>query len=133
METTGSIRPVKITSIICQNLSFSFSDHSPLLLNSLNFELKVDNIYSDTGIALIGMVALIFSLNTYKQQILYKYMNSVMDKILNDKKYDILQYIVVAIIAILFIFMSNIICNNYISTSIYICCLTYIFIYLDLI
>ena len=33
------------TSIICQNLSFSFSDHSPLLLNSLNFELKVDNIY----------------------------------------------------------------------------------------
>ena len=45
VETTGSIRPVKITSIICQNLSFSFSDHSPLLLNSLNFELKVDNIY----------------------------------------------------------------------------------------
>ena len=55
-------------------------------------------------------------------------MNSVMDKILNDKKYDVLQYIVVVIISILFIFMSNIICNNYISTSIYICCLTYIFI-----
>ncbi len=98
------------------------------LLVIIDFELKVDNIYSDTGIALIGMVALIFSLNTYKQQILYKYMNSVMDKILNDKKYDILQYIVVVIISILFIFMSNIICNNYISTSIYICCLTYIFI-----
>lgn len=98
------------------------------LLVIIDFELKVDNIYSDTGIALIGMVALIFSLNTYKQQILYKYMNSVMDKILNDKKYDILQYIIVVIIAILFIFMSNIIYNNYISTSIYICCLTYIFI-----
>lgn len=98
------------------------------LLVIIDFELKGDNIYSDTGIALIGMVALIFSLNTYKQQILYKYMNSVMDKILNDKKYDILQYIVVVIISIIFIFMSNIICNNYISTSIYICCLTYIFI-----
>lgn len=98
------------------------------LLVIIDFELKVDNIYSDTGIALIGMVALIFSLNTYKQQILYKYMNSVMDKILNDKKYDVLQYIIVVIIAILFIFMSNIIYNNYISTSIYICCLTYIFI-----
>ena len=59
------------------------------ILVLIDFELKVDNIYSDTGIALIGMVALIFSLNTYKQQILYKYMNSVMDKILNDKKYDI--------------------------------------------
>lgn len=98
------------------------------LLVLIDFELKVDNTYSDTGIALIGMVALIFSLNTYKQQILYKYMNSVMDKILNDKKYDILQYIVVVIISILFIFISNIICNNHIRTSIYICCLTYIFI-----
>lgn len=98
------------------------------ILVRIDFKLKVDNIYSDTGIALIGMVALIFSLNTYKQQILYKYMNSVMDKILNDKKYDILQYIVVVIISIFFIFMSNIICNSYISTSIYICCLIYIFI-----
>ena len=47
------------------------------LLVLIDFELKVDNIYSDTGIVLIGMVALIFSLNTYKQQILYKYMNKM--------------------------------------------------------
>lgn len=98
------------------------------ILVLIDCKLNIDNIYSDTGIALIGMVALIFSLNTYKQQILYRYMNSVMDKILNDKKYDILQYIILVMISILFIFMSNIICNNYISTSIYFCCLIYIFI-----
>ena len=94
----------------------------------IDFKLNIENIYSDTGIALIGTIALIFSLNTYKQQILYKYMNSVMDKILNDKKYDILQYVIVVIISILLIFMSHIIYNNYLSASIYFCCLTYIFI-----
>lgn len=98
------------------------------ILVLIDFKLNIENIYSDTGIALIGMIAIIFSLNTYKQQILYKYMNSVMDKILNDKKYDILQYIIVVLISILFIVMSNISFNSFLSTSIYFCCLIYIFI-----
>lgn len=98
------------------------------ILYKIDFRITIDNIYSDTGIAIIGMVALIFSLNTYKQQILYRYMNSVMDKILNDKKYDILQYIIITLIAIIFIFMQETIPNGYISTSVYICCILYIFI-----
>lgn len=97
------------------------------ILLKMDFLLNIDNIYSDTGIALIGMVALIFSLNTYKQQMLYKYMNSVMDRILNDKKYNILQYIIITTIAIIFIFMPSVIHNSYVCTSVYICCLLYTF------
>lgn len=44
-ETQGSIKLSKVTSIICRDLSFTFSSQSHLLLNGLNFDLKVGNIY----------------------------------------------------------------------------------------
>ena len=86
-----------------------------LFLLSLIFSLIISNflnitnvdefatLFSDTGIALIGLSGIIFTLQIFTQETNNNYTNSVMEKIVNLKFQHIIEY--VYIITITFIFL----------------------------
>ncbi len=68
---------------------------------------KYYSLYINTGIGLIGFSALVFSLKTFKQQSLNEYMNSVFQKLFDDKMDTYIQYGYLFVIIIIFLFFPN--------------------------
>lgn len=61
------------------------------------------DLYINSGISLIGLTALVFTLKTFKQESLNEYMNSVFQKMFNTKLDTYIQYFYLCIIALLFL------------------------------
>ena len=76
--------------------------------------LYYENLYTNTGIAFIGLAGIIFTLQIFNQEVKNNYMNSVMEKILDIKFQHIVQYIYIIIVICLFIFLPDI---NFLQTT----------------
>ncbi len=87
------------------------------LLQSFNYlpvydfnTLKINytNLYTNTGVALIGLSGLIFTLKTFKKQSLDEYMNSIFQKTFIDKLDTYIEYGYICLISVLFLLIPNI-------------------------
>ena len=78
------------------------------IYNFYDFYSTYHSLYTNTGIALIGLSALIFTLKTFKQQSLNEYMNSVFQKMFDTKLDTYIQYWYLCILTLFFLFVPNI-------------------------
>ena len=69
--------------------------------------LNYKELYTNTGIAFIGLAGIIFTLQIFNQEVKNNYTNSVLQKILDIKFQHIVQYIYIIIITCVFIFIPN--------------------------
>lgn len=88
--------------IILIILSVLFSIVVSKIIN-ITYDENMSNLFIDTGIALIGLSAIIFTLQIFNQEARNKYTNSVMEKIIDIKFQHIIEY--VYIIGLVFIFL----------------------------
>lgn len=62
-------------------------------------------LFTNTGIALIGFSGIIFTLQIFSQEAKNNYTNSVMEKLIDIKFQHIIQYVYISIITLIFIFL----------------------------
>ena len=66
---------------------------------------KYEELFTNTGIALIGFSGIIFTLQIFSQEEKNNYTNSVMEKLIDIKFQHIIQYVYISIITLIFIFL----------------------------
>lgn len=96
-------------ALILISILISISIMNILNIYYLNFDNKnYAKLYQDTGIALIGLEAIVFTLQIFNQEVKNEYMNSVMENIIDTKFQHIIQYIYLTTITILFLLIPNV-------------------------
>ena len=76
-------------ALILISILISISIMNILNIYYLNFDNKnYAKLYQDTGIALIGLEAIVFTLQIFNQEVKNEYMNSVMENIIDTKFSD---------------------------------------------
>lgn len=71
-------------------------------------KINYTNLYTNTGIGLIGLSGLIFTLKTFKKQSLDEYMNSIFQKTFIDKLDTYIEYGYICLISVLFLLIPNV-------------------------
>lgn len=114
-----------ITIILGLFVAFNLKIDYKINSNSLKeyFEL-----YRNTGIALIGLSGIIFTLQIFSQESQNNYMNSVMEKIIDIKAQHIVEYIYLCITTFIFLILPKIHIDPVISINYYYISLITIFI-----
>lgn len=81
-------------------LSFLISNYI-----KIEYDDSLKDLFFNTGIALIGLSGIIFTLQIFNQETRNNYTNSVMEKILDIRFQHIIQYIYLIFVTIIFLFI----------------------------
>lgn len=98
-----------VLSILTSRLIYLLQLFNYLSINDFNtLKINYTNLYTNTGVALIGLSGLIFTLKTFKKQSLDEYMNSIFQKTFIDKLDTYIEYGYICLISVLFLLIPNI-------------------------
>ena len=104
----------------------------------INYNIKTDSLkeyydlFRNTGIALIGLSGIVFTLQIFSQESQNNYMNSVMEKIVDIRAQHIVEYLYLCFTTIMFLILPKVHMNINMSINYYYISLITIFILLGI-